>query len=214
MGNQGDKWCILRTAGARTLALAASLNDAGMTAWTPVAIRRQGIRRGAEIVEVERPRPIAPTFVFGAESQLLDFAILAAQPFSAHPSFSVFQWDGRYPIVGARGLSGLREAEAVARVAIEVKREDLARERRQRERAAALRTEKQKRKALKSVRRDFELGTRVEVMDMPAMAGVTGTIVESRGTSAVIAFGGSLNMTIEAWKIIPHDVVRGSLLTA
>ena len=64
-----DRWCILRTSGARTLALADLLTRAGFEAWSPrktlkrmkpgVKPRLDGTRPTIEI-----DTPILPTFVF------------------------------------------------------------------------------------------------------------------------------------------------------
>lgn len=204
-----EKWCVLRTGAARTLALAKSLADAGLEVWTPVAITRRQVRRGLRYISVERSAPIAPTFVFGAAHRLADFAAIRAEPLSPHPDFSIFQWGNRIPIVGERAIAGLRDAEAVALAAIEAVREDVDREQKRRERAEALRTERQRRKALRAERRALEPGLEVVVRDMPALAGLTGTVVQSArsGASALVAFGGSLVMEIEAWQLIPQAVL-------
>ena len=58
----GDLWCILRTSPGRTIALAASLNEAGIKAWTPQqTITRKRPRSSST---VERQLALAPTFVF------------------------------------------------------------------------------------------------------------------------------------------------------
>lgn len=41
---------------------------------------------------------------------------------------------------------------------------------------------------------------------MPAFAGMMGVIEQSNGRSAVVSFGGSLVMTIEAWRLSVYDV--------
>jgi len=204
-----DSWCILRTSGGRTLLLAASLAGEGFDVWTPVAITRQRVRKGPTHVVVERTAPIAPTFVFGRASLLPDFARIRSAPVSRHPPFSIFHWDNRVPLVPESSLAVLRATEAEAMVAIERAREDVARAERQRERASTMRTEHQRRKALRAERREFQHGALVSVAGAPALAGLSGKVIESNGTSALVAFGGSLVMTIEAWQLSPFELVTG-----
>lgn len=214
MTDIGEKWCILRTSGGRTLPLARSLGEAGFGVWTPVETTRQRVRKGPTTVEVERTLPIAPTFVFGKADQLADFAAILFRPFHRHPSFSIFQWGGRVPLVGSASLTGLRLREAEAAAAIEAAREEIRREELQKERVALLRTEQQRRKALRTQRRDFERGARVAVSDMPAFAGMHGTVIESLGTSAIVAFEGAHVWKIEAWQLMPVRVDPGLSTTA
>lgn len=203
------KWCILRTSAGRTIPLAKSLADAGFVVWTPIVITRQQVRRGPVFVPVERSAPIAPTFVFGDADRLADFAAARVQPFSPHPDFSIFQWGNRVPIVGEAAIAGLRAEEAAALAAIEAVRVEVDREQKRRERAEAMRTERQRRKALRAERRALAPGLEVAVRDMPALAGLAGTVVESKrdGASAMVAFGGALVMEIEAWQLIPQVVL-------
>lgn len=201
------KWCILRTTGGRTLPVAASLAGAGFDVWTPVEITRRRVRKGPTHVMVERSAPIAPTFVFGRAAHLMDFARIVAAPTSPHPPFSVFHWDGRVPLVADSALAVLRATEAEAMAAIEAAREEVARQRKQEERIAAMRTEQQRRRALRAVRREFQRDALVKVSDVPALAGLTGRVIDSNGTTALVAFGGSLVMTIEAWQLSPDLLV-------
>jgi hypothetical protein len=205
----GARWCILTTSGGRTIPLAESLASAGFDVWTPTEVIRRKVRRGHSTVTVEKAAPIAPTLVFGKEEHLSDFARIVHQPFHRHPGFSIFQWCGKAPIIGDASLLGLRLREAEAQAAIEAVREGIARRERQMERASQMRTEQQRRKALRSERREFEKGARVVVPSEASMTGLTGTVIESNGTSALVAFGGSLVMTIEAWQILPIDVEAG-----
>ncbi len=208
MIGRGDSegWIILRTSGGRTLALAASLDAAGIPAWTPRQTSQRLIRRGRTEVKREIDAPILPTFVFAAATELVAIAAIAAKPVSGHPSFSIFNQGGRVPVLRAAQIDALRQAEAQADAAIEQVREaDTAEELRQ-ARVAMLRTEKARRAALRAERRDFAIGARVEVQDAPALAGLVGTVVESRGTVAMVIFGNALEMEIEAWRLLPRDV--------
>jgi hypothetical protein len=106
------KWCILRTNGARTLALAASLNGAGIEAWTPqVMKRRKHLGKRVAPAHVERPAPLLPTFVFARAEHLEVLKVCAKALSNPHPAFSVFRYNGRFPAVSDQTIEGLRTAE-------------------------------------------------------------------------------------------------------
>lgn len=112
MSEQGGKWCILRTAGPRTLPLMRSLIDAGFKAWTPVAQVKRRLPRRRD--RVETPAAMLPTFVFAQADRLPELARLARSPLNPHPAYSVFRFDGRVPILTDRQIEALRLAEARA----------------------------------------------------------------------------------------------------
>ncbi|MDO7843440.1 hypothetical protein Q5H94_13980 [Sphingomonas sp. CA1-15] len=208
------RWCILRTSGGKTLALARSLSAGGIEAWTPTRTvkRPKGPKRvkpGTRRPMVEIEMPILPTFVFAREAHVETLAALATDERSRHPAFSVFTHAGRAPLIGERSITGLREAERVAAELIAVAREHETKEEQRRARAALLRTERERRKALRTERREFTIGQRVTVPDARALSGMTGIVQASDGTSALVAFGGSLTMTIEAWRLLPNDLQAG-----
>jgi hypothetical protein len=207
---EAGRWCILRTSGPRTLALARSLREAGTAAWTPTGIARRIDRHRRTI---EREYPIAPTFVFAPAGDAVLLAYAAVDPLSVHPSFSMFRHADRIPLIGEAEIDGLRLAEELAMAELAAARDAEDREARRIARAVRQRTDKARRKALRSVRRDLKPGTRVEVVDYPAMAGMQGEVVSSRGKEAVVTFGGSLVMTIEAWQLLPDDVAMSSLVS-
>lgn len=108
----GDRWCILRTTGGRTIQLARSLNEAGIEAWTPVhTINR---RRPRSKITVEQEQPIAPTFVFAKACHLRELARVRVLPVSPHPPFSVFSHGGRVPLIADVEITGLHAAEDFA----------------------------------------------------------------------------------------------------
>lgn len=112
MGMSRDLWFILRMAGPRTLAVADSLKDAGFDAWTPIgsSSKRKPRKPGVEA----KPVPVMPTYVFARDHHLHDLLAVAALPsmLTPHPSFSVFRWDGRIPLIADRSLDYLRRGEA------------------------------------------------------------------------------------------------------
>jgi transcription antitermination factor NusG len=102
-------WCILRTAGARTLPLTQSLNAAGIQAWTPTAMVKRRKHRSPGHVEVQAP--MLPTFVFVHADHLPELKRMARSPINPHPAFSVFRFDGRVPEIADREIEALRIVE-------------------------------------------------------------------------------------------------------
>ncbi len=218
MGRAGD-WCILTTSSGRTLPLARSLADAGFEVWTPArTVKRPapGNRRryvlGQRRIMVEVTLPILPGFVFARLSDLDDLYRASSLPYGPHPAFSIMSLAGRVPAVGDRQVAGLRGAEAEALASIVAEREAETRMEARRLRAEMLTTERARRKALRQERKDLVQGEQVTVEDVPMMAGMIGTVVRGRGTSAVIHFGGSLTMEVEAWRVHPVRVQSGNTL--
>lgn len=106
-------WCILRCSAARTLPLAASLNEAGIEAWTPMKVEKRRLPRGRK-GHREIEAPIMPTFVFVRYSRLVDLMIILELPISPHPGFSVFRHLGLVPHVSNREIERLRTEEGRA----------------------------------------------------------------------------------------------------
>lgn len=221
-----DRWCILRTSGGRTLALADSLVAAGIDAWTPRrTLRREKPGRcrlidgSKPVVEIEAP--ILPTIVFAPVAAMAELATIAMdqriEGASAHPGFSLFRDGDRYPLIGAGELSGLRQAEQeeaallqairTAESRAEAKRIHIAGLRRQAERdRAARRAARERLQALRAERRDFAAGLEVVVAEAPSLAGLVGTVVKGLGRKALVSFGGSYAWEIEAWRLSPFHV--------
>ena len=107
----GDDWLILRTNGSRTLALAKSLESAGVEAWTPIGMvtRRDGRTRD----RVKVPVPILPTFVFARYRHLAELQAARAAPVNPHPAFSIFRLReaDAIPFVRDRDLRSIRTEE-------------------------------------------------------------------------------------------------------
>ena len=208
-----SRWCILRTSGGKTLALAASLTVAGVEAWTPKRTfkrpmpgKRPDQHGRRPMIEIDAP--ILPTFVFARAVHVDRLMGLAADPASLLPAFSVFTHAGRAPEVGDHAVAGLRQAERDAEEAIQAIRDADTREEKRKLRAEALSTDRARRKAMRAQRLDFAAGEVVTVADMPALGGMDGVVERSDGRSAVVMFGGLLNMTIEAWRLV-RDPVQG-----
>ncbi len=109
-----DKWCILRTSGPRTLAVAGSLKQSGLDAWTPVdmTIKRVGKARERH----EKPVAIMPTYVFANALHLGYLLDTAQAEDSPHPQFSVFHFHDAIPLIEGRELSHLRHIEHKAAI--------------------------------------------------------------------------------------------------
>lgn len=216
---RGNEWCILRVASARTLKLAETLRAVGIDAWSP----RRTIKRDApgkrRRIALKQPKlmleidlPIIPGFVFACADRLDDIIRASATPFGPHPSFSLLQVGDRVPLVGEPQIAGLVAAEAEATAAITEERLAEGREEERRARATRLGTERARRKALRQEVKALSAGQQVTVDDMPALAGVVGTVVRGWGTSALIHFGGALTMEVEAWRVRPSGVHSANTL--
>ncbi|KQO13266.1 hypothetical protein [Sphingomonas sp. Leaf242] len=215
--DQSLRWCILRTSGGRTLALADSLTKAGIEAWSPrktlkrvkagVKPRLDGTR---PLIEVDAA--ILPTFVFARARDLPLLVRVACANITPHPPFSIFRHGGRYPEIADASVLGLQDAEREAAAAIAAIRAAETREEAERIRRAAMKTERERihamriseaerRKALRDERGDFDAGQKVQVEDVPAFTGMTGVVESSDGRSAVVVFGGMLVIAVEAWQL-------------
>jgi hypothetical protein len=208
--NPDTLWCILSTSGGRTLPLARSLANAGLEVWTPKrTIRRPAPGQRRRLVMGQRRKmievdvAILPGFVFARAVHLDDLAAIAHDPAARHPAFTVFQLGGRVPMVSDASVAGLREEEAAAAAVTQALRDHDQREEARRLRAEQMRTERARRAALRRERRDLAIGARVEIDDMPSMAGMVGRVIASTGTAATIDFGGAFPMQVEAWRVIP-----------
>lgn len=110
-----DGWCILRTAGPRTLAMVKWLTAAGLDVWTPS--QTISVRRPRSKERIEREAPIMPTFAFARSHHIPELQRIMRSPVS-HPQFSIFQHDGGFPIIGDRDIASLRAAEDRAKVSV------------------------------------------------------------------------------------------------
>jgi hypothetical protein len=104
-----NRWCILRTAGPRTLPLAASLTAAGIEAWTPVEMVKRRIPR--KVGRVEKAAPLLPTFVFVPALHLYDLWHISRMPVSPHPAFAFFRHNGAVPLIAQSEVDKLRVLE-------------------------------------------------------------------------------------------------------
>ncbi|MBB4154163.1 hypothetical protein GGQ80_002073 [Sphingomonas jinjuensis] len=211
------RWCILRMSGPRTLAVADSLAAVGVEAWTPRRTEkrphpsRKAIGPDGRRATVEIDAPILPTYVFIRAVHRDEVLAIAADPASPHPQFSFLRRaDNSIPEVRGADVAGLQEEERRAQEIIDKLRECEGREARRRERAALMKTERARQKALRMERREFSPQQTVTVEGMPALGGMTGIVESSDGRSAVVHFGGSLTMTIEAWRLAPDHVQSGN----
>ena len=182
---QGNRWCILRTSGGKTLTLARSLVAAGIDAWTPMLVTKR--RRPRSKVQIEIDAPILPTFVFARAAHIPDLYRALAAPMNPHPAFSVMRHAGRIPLVGDSSMASLRAEEQAA--ADEHSRK----------------AERARRAKLKARGEVPPIGTVVRVK-LVAFTGMTGVVEVAKGRAAVVNFGGGLTFTIEAWLLTPDAV--------
>lgn len=193
------KWCILRTSGPSTLLLARTLNAAGIPAWTPTVTLRR--RRPKSKATIEVSAPLVPTFVFAPMADRNTLLSIRRADISPHPTFTFLSLGRDIATVRDQQLDRLRveEVEAAERHAAVLAVEAGARDRA--ERAALLRTEAMRRKAMRSERRAIPAATEVTVSGNTPFAGMTGVVQGGDGRSFVVAFGGSLTIEIEAWQL-------------
>lgn len=104
-----ETWAILRCSNCKTLDLAASLNEAGFEAWSPVEIATKRVPRA----NVKRKVAIAllPSYVFAGAAHLLELLEIINQPVSAHAKFRLLREADRIPLIPDAALAPLRRAE-------------------------------------------------------------------------------------------------------
>jgi hypothetical protein len=117
---RGEGWCILRTAGRHTLALAQSLAEDGFEVWTPIETRIVRVPRMNARREVRLA--LLPTYIFARAEHVVDLLQLAAMPVKprrgaglrlpAHASFSLLHGHEGIPLVKDRHLVAMRDLEA------------------------------------------------------------------------------------------------------
>jgi transcription antitermination factor NusG len=168
--NEG-RWCILRCSGASTLALAASLNEAGYEAWAPVTreIKHVGENRTRQEVAV----PLMPGgYVFARSENLAELLAL-----SHSPSMQFRVWDSELRRMVTKGYPHFRVFQAPAGL------RDFATDRE----LDVLRSLERKPRAAR-VERTFSVGDKVRTDD-GGFAGLTGTVIEVRKKTVIVAFG-------------------------
>jgi hypothetical protein len=210
-----SRWFILRTRGGRTLALMASLREAGFDVWTPARTLRRNIRAatpsGTRLIETEVP--ILPTFLFAREQDLDALVDAAAQEPSPHPDFSVFRYAGKIPLVSDGSVAGLREEELRNAAMIQAMRAAETHAEAERIRIASIKSEGARRRAEQANERDrrnalraqgstLSAGDDVEVIEMPALVGVTGVLESTDGTFAHVRFG-THSWKVDGWRVMP-----------
>ena len=109
MNEPAGRWCILRTTGSRTLKLAASLQEAGLDAWTPIEQVRRRLPRCKQIEHVRVA--MTPSYVFVRECHLPQLRRMEAIHGYPHPSFSIFRYYGSTVLVRHHALHTLRELQ-------------------------------------------------------------------------------------------------------
>jgi len=165
-------WIILRTSAGRTLGLAKSLTEAGIPAWTPSDVRQWRLPRTAK--RVERDIPMMPGLVFAVADRLGDVIAITHLPMSPHPAFSVFRWNGSYPMVADRSLDPVRRLEAA----------------------------RKSQRALKEKRKAIPAGTRVRSVS-GASEGLIGVVERAGEQFATVQFdGGALPLVIATYLLV------------
>lgn len=102
-------WIILRCKGSSTLRLARSLPLAGFDAWTPIEVQVKRDRRTGQ--RTEAMTAVMPSYVFAKAADLIDLVALSESPGGFTGDFSVFRFDGRFPVIEDHELTRLRLIE-------------------------------------------------------------------------------------------------------
>lgn len=165
-----DRFCILRMSGPGTMRVTTSLAGAGFDVWTPVETQVRRLPRSKKTAE--REMPVMPTYAFAPADRLRDLLAISAALDSQHPPFSIFRHRDHFPLIAARSLLPLREAE---------ERQREAARRRQRE-SEPIPT--------------FPAGDLVRVQD-GAATGKCGVVIEQKGRKVLVAFPN----TLMTWEI-------------
>jgi hypothetical protein len=121
-------WAIVCPEAGSTLRLAASLNDAGFEAWTPVEMIVGRARKGAK--PEPQPEPLMAGFVFVRGDRLHEIIALSHAPsliyrvwdselrrmvVRGHPYFRMFRPNGEIRLIPDRQLGPLRETDWTSR---------------------------------------------------------------------------------------------------
>jgi len=104
--NRASRWCILRTSGPSTGRLAASLQNAGIEAWTPTEHIQRRMPRGKS--KESRIVAMAPTYVFVRWTHEDELRLIERAEITPHPRFSIFRHCGKTVYVSHRALHQLR----------------------------------------------------------------------------------------------------------
>jgi len=115
------RWCVLRMAAPRTLAVVAWLTEAGFTVWTPntmIAPRMSGSKRRHD----PRPSPLLATFAFAPYADVAELLRITRDPASLHPAFSLLRHQHDVVELHDRDLNGLRRHQEEKNGTAKVKR--------------------------------------------------------------------------------------------
>lgn len=184
MTARSKDWIILRTSAGQTLAVAAALNAADITAWTPSVIEVSRVGRSRKRIEVEAA--LTPSFVFARIAHQGELAAMARSPGQTYqvwdkdlrrmvlhgiPHFSLFKHLGEFAAIDDRALEPLRRLERASKP--------------------------------KSQVRTFLLGEEVQYQDA-GFEGLVGTVEGLEGRYARVQFPGfPITVKIDARHLLP-----------
>jgi hypothetical protein len=156
-------WVLLRCASSETLRLVESLNEFGIKAWSPIGQKRG--RKPRSRSYYDKTFPLTSSYVFAADSELLDLEMLSSRPLKGMPIFSVFYHAGIVPKIKDCQLNSLRAEEQRLKDAYRLEVE----------------------KGLR--RKKFDRKAAVKFTD-GAFGGLVGEVVEHTGTFALVSVDG------------------------
>ncbi len=208
------RWAILRTSPAQTLPLMRSLRDAGFEVWSPARTIRRVLYPGRKAERRDEiDVPILPTFVFAKEEHFEALCELADVQSVLHPAFSVFARYDRSPMIKDREIVGLREEEERAGETMRAIRAAETHQAAEEIRIAAIKSDAARRRATKALERAKLTGLRaqpvrvtpgamVDIIEMPALEGVSGMVEQVKGPHAWVRFG-TLSWKVDGWRLTP-----------
>lgn len=159
MTSETGQWFILRMSSASTLNVHDKLHKAGFEVWTPVE-RKHG-RKPKSRSRFEKKAPMMPSYVFAHVRHLDDILRMSMIPTLDCPKFTMFRYQGGFPLIAEAELQSLRHLEERCSHAFEKAR-------------------------LKTLKPPvFSTG---QVIDMPegGFSGLTGTVIESKGNMTLV----------------------------
>lgn len=190
-------WCILQTAPAHTIQLAAALVDAGFEAWTPTETVKPDPPKAAEPWDRQRPRPrrkmpdfitrpLFPTFVFVRADRQGELAAM-----SHAPDLTYLVWDKDLRRMVSRGRPFFRLFHADARPIPDEALDPIRR------------IEGRRRRKPRGKLPVFKPGDPVRLTE-GAYEGLRGVVVRVEGKMTVVRFpGGAHEPKIQTWLLIP-----------
>lgn len=175
-------WCILRTASSDTLSTCDALVAMGFLAWTPRE-RRIGKLPRTQKTHIKK-FPMMPTYVFAPAVRMDELLALSVVPATNCPPFTIFKYDGGFPLIADGELDALRAEEE--------RRNEIFERQRDKGRKPPV----------------FKSGLEV-ILSKAGFKGLRGKVVESEGSFTIIDIPGFVHPIKIASLQLERDVLAG-----